>query len=99
MTTLKEMKAIRQAEAKAYREIKKQVFSAEKLFGNIVKLEDGRYFQIIPKFGRKYEDSRFYEISEENLIEKKAEYEKIHSIARSLVSFEEEFGYTPKISL
>ena len=99
METLKEMKLRRQEEAKAYRELKKQVFSAEKLFGYIVKLEDGRYFEIIRKFGRKYEDSRFYEIAEEDLPEKKAEYEKIQSIAKSLVSFEEEFGYTPKISL
>lgn len=99
MTTLKEMKAIRQAEAKAYRELKKQVFSSEKIFGDIVKLSDGRYFEIVPKFGRKYEDSRFYEISEDDLIEKKAEYEEIQSIAKSLVSFEKNFVIRQKICL
>lgn len=99
MATLKELKAIRQAQIREYKELKKQVFSSDKIFGDIVKLPDGRYFEIIPRCGRKYEDSRFFEISEEDLPRKKAEYEKIISIAKSLVSFEEEFGYTPKICL
>lgn len=99
MTTLKELKEIRKAQIREYRELKKQVFSSEKIFGDIVKLSDGRYFEIIPRCGRKYEDNRFYEISEEDLPRKKAEYERILSIAKSLVAFEEECGYTPKLCL
>lgn len=96
---LKELKKAQNIRIAEERELRANVFNGEKLFGNIVRTKDGRYFQILVKFGRKYEKSNFVEINKEEVEEKRLEHERTKNIVNSLISFEKEKGYTPKLHL
>lgn len=69
-----------------------------RLFGEVYEL-DGQYYKICPRNGCKPSDYPVFTVEADDLDYQRKEAEKVASIAKDLVAFEETHGYAPKLKL
>lgn len=69
---------------------------AEHLFSDVYRYENEVY-KILPQNGKLPQDFSVVKIQEYDLDHQREEYERIHELATSLVEFEKENGYAPKM--
>ncbi len=69
---------------------------AEHLFGDVYRYEN-KVYKILQQNGKLPQDFSVVEIQEYDLEHQRKEYERIHELATSLVEFEKEHSYTPKM--
>lgn len=69
---------------------------AEHLFGDVYRYEN-KVYKILQQNGKLPQDFSVIEIQGYDLEFQRKEYERIHELATSLVEFEKEHGYTPKM--
>lgn len=70
---------------------------AEHLFGDVYRYEN-KVYKILQQNGKLPQDFSVVEIQEYDLEHQRKEYERIHELATSLVEFEKEHSYTPKMN-
>ncbi len=68
------------------------------LFGEVYEL-DGQYYKICPRNGCRPSDYPVFTVEADDLDYQRKEAEKVASIAKDMVAFEEAHGYAPKLKI